>query len=167
MEIKEFELFFNDQYVPVLRYCHTIVKDMSAAEDIVQQAFAGIWQKKDTAIIISVKAYLYKSVYHASLDFLKHEKIKMKYRLANNNKIPPVVENMSGQKELQARIVEAIDSLPPLCGQIFRMNRLEQMKYHEIAEALDIPPKKVENQIGKALKILREALKDYLPLLII
>jgi RNA polymerase sigma-70 factor (ECF subfamily) len=57
--------------------------------------------------------------------------------------------------------------MPEQCGRIFRMSRFEQLRYQEIADQLGISVKTVENQMGKALKIAREHLSDYLPLLIL
>jgi RNA polymerase sigma-70 factor (ECF subfamily) len=68
-------------------------------------------------------------------------------------------------KELSVKIHEAIDSLPEQCGLIFRLNRFENKKYSEIASELGISVKTVENHMGKALKIMRERLKDYLPVI--
>jgi RNA polymerase sigma-70 factor (ECF subfamily) len=65
--------------------------------------------------------------------------------------------------ELEARIAEAIEKLPEQCRLIFRMSRFEELKYQEIANELQLSVKTVENQIGKALKILRQELAEYLP----
>lgn len=70
------------------------------------------------------------------------------------------------QNELQEQIHRAIESLPEQCRIIFKLSRFDELKYAEIAEHLGISIKTVENQMGKALKVMREKLKDYLPLLI-
>jgi RNA polymerase sigma-70 factor (ECF subfamily) len=167
--IKEFEQFFQEYYIPVLHYCGTIVKDMDDANDIVQQVFVSMWQKSEEINIhTSARAYLYKMVYNASLDFLKHEKIKLRHR-----KEAPEINNVTAfsdkaaENELEEKIELAIAELPERCGKIFRMSRLKNLKYREIATVLNISEKTVENQMGKALKILREALKDYLPILLL
>ncbi|WP_286742427.1 sigma-70 family RNA polymerase sigma factor, partial [Roseivirga sp. UBA1976] len=64
--------------------------------------------------------------------------------------------------ELQKRIDDALESLPPQCQRVFRMSREEGLKYHEIAEELGISKKTVEVHMGKALRILRDSLSDYL-----
>ena len=69
--------------------------------------------------------------------------------------------------ELETRILEAIETLPLQCRLIFKLSRFEEMKYAEIANQLNISVKTVENQMGKALKVMREKLKEYLPLLIL
>jgi RNA polymerase sigma-70 factor, ECF subfamily len=65
------------------------------------------------------------------------------------------------------RISRAIEKLPEQCRLIFRLSRFDEMKYAEIAAHLNISVKTVENQMGKALRILREELKEYLPLLLL
>jgi len=89
-----------------LAYSITIVKNKDDAEDIVQQAFISLWQKMDTIDFnISARAYLYKTVYHASLDFLKHKKITQKYEndtMKNGNAIMHVVP--VEEKELQRKL---------------------------------------------------------------
>ena len=68
--------------------------------------------------------------------------------------------------ELEEKIRGAIDSLPEKCREIFELNRFEGLKYSEIANKLDISVKTVENQMSKALKILREQLAKYMTILL-
>jgi RNA polymerase sigma-70 factor (ECF subfamily) len=69
-------------------------------------------------------------------------------------------------KELGREIRRALDSLPEQCGLVFRMNRFEEKKYSEIAAELNISVKTVETHMGKALKILRTKLSEYMHLLL-
>jgi RNA polymerase sigma-70 factor (ECF subfamily) len=76
------------------------------------------------------------------------------------------VESASGKlqlKELETRLQSALDDLPEQCRTIFQLSRFEELRYREIAEQLGLSLKTVENQMGKALKILREKLSDLLP----
>jgi len=68
--------------------------------------------------------------------------------------------------ELENKIQEAMEALPEQCRLVFKLSRFEELKYAEIAAQLSISIKTVENHMGKALKIMREQLKDYLPVLI-
>jgi RNA polymerase sigma-70 factor (ECF subfamily) len=68
--------------------------------------------------------------------------------------------------ELENDIQKAISELPPQCRTIFQMSRFEQLKYQQIADQLNISIKTVENQMGKALKVLRLKLVEYLPFLL-
>lgn len=158
--INTFEQFFVTFYKPVLRYCMSMVKYKDDAEDIVQQVFVSLWHKRRSIFIrVSPRAYLYKSVYHASLDFLRHEKIKKKYgeelvaaqAYAGHLEATPEID-------LEQKVEQAIERLPPACGRIFKMSRNDKLKYREIADSLGISEKTVEKQMVKALKLLRESL---------
>jgi RNA polymerase sigma-70 factor (ECF subfamily) len=70
-------------------------------------------------------------------------------------------------KELESKFREALNELPEQCRTVFQLSRFEDMKYREIADKLDISIKTVENHMGKALKVLRTKLIDFLPLLLI
>jgi RNA polymerase sigma-70 factor (ECF subfamily) len=74
---KSFEAFFRKYHAAALRYCQTIVMDRDEAEDIVQKVFVSLWRVKQSGFPDAEgRAYLYRSVYNASLDFLKHQKVK-------------------------------------------------------------------------------------------
>lgn len=162
------EKLFNDYYAAVLLYSISIVRDKDDAEDIVQRAFISLWRKIELMNYhLSARAYLYKSVYHASLDLLKHKKVRKRYEdeVKSNTQILHPIN--SKEKELHERIESAIDELPGQCRQIFKMSRTDKLRYKEIAATLNISEKTVENQMGKALKILRGTLKDYLPMILL
>ena len=69
--------------------------------------------------------------------------------------------------ELQSHLKTALSELPEQCRTIFQMSRFDELKYREIADKLDISVKTVENQMGKALKLLRIKLVEFLPLFIL
>ena len=164
--IYKLEKLFNENYAAVLLYSISIVRDKDDAEDIVQRAFISLWRKMDDGDFhLSARAYLYKSVYHSSLDLLKHKKVKKRYEDETKRKIVHSIN--SEEKELNNKIEYAINGLPEQCRKIFKMSRYDGLKYKQIATALTISEKTVENQMGKALKILRETLKDYLPVILL
>jgi RNA polymerase sigma-70 factor (ECF subfamily) len=166
-----FELMFRTYYQPLCNYACSTVKDMDDAQEIVQNTFFNIWNKKNSLDVrSSMKAYLYRAVHNDCLNRLKHAKVKRMYAEDQQAVMTRTSEDSSKQmqvKELNVLVNKAIDSLPEQCGHIFKLSRFESMKYSEIAEHLNISVKTVENHMGKALKILREQLTDYLPLLII
>lgn len=75
--------------------------------------------------------------------------------------------DLSIVNELQSLIQEAIDELPPSYRQAFTMHRFQNKTRQEIAEVLQVSIKTVDYRILQSLKILRERLKDYLPILAI
>jgi RNA polymerase sigma-70 factor, ECF subfamily len=166
-----FETVFKNHFKNLHIYAIALVKDETDAEEIVQQVFYRLWEKKaHLQIQTSVTAYLYKAVYNASLNFLKHQKVKTNYQLyavKNSQSTPTPAAEKIQLTELQNSLSKALNDLPPQCGLIFRMSRYDDLKYQQIATKLGLSVKTVENQMGKALKILREKLVDFLPLIII
>lgn len=170
-DITAFEMLFRTYYQPLCNYAYTFVQDRDEAEEIVQSTFLNVWEKRDNlSIHTGVKPYLYAMVRNASLNVLKHEKIKQQHvtmELAVAERSVESVTRTVMASELETKIYKAMDKLPEQCRLVFKLSRFEELKYSEIAEQLDISIKTVENQMGKALKIMRDQLKDYLPLLII
>lgn len=169
LDAAEYEIVFRQYYESLCHYANMLMKDMDAAEEVVQNTFVKLWEKKESLNIeSSLKSYLYKSVYHASLNEIKHQNVKNKYINMHNTEEPySDMQSASQVKDLEKRIEQALLKLPEQCRLIFQMSRFRQLKYREIADVLNISVKTVENQMGKALKIMRSNLADYLGILLI
>lgn len=169
--ITVFEMHFRTYYQPLCNYAYTFIQDKDEAEEIVQSSFLSFWEKRQTlAIHTSLKSYLYTMVRNACFNVIKHEKIKQKHaaeHLATGDTAHESVANTVLASELEQRIHEAMEQLPAQCRLIFKLSRFEELKYAEIADQLTLSVKTVENQMGKALRIMRDQLKEYLPLIII
>jgi RNA polymerase sigma-70 factor, ECF subfamily len=150
-------------------YAQAIVKDELMAEEMVQNVFFKLWKNKDSITITeSTAAYLYRSVYNESMNYLKHLKVKKTFQ-AHAARTMENINNAADKlklKELEVKLDQALKELPEQCRTIFQMSRFEELKYMEIAGRLGISVKTVENQMGKALKLLRLKLVDFLPVLI-
>lgn len=170
-DITAFEMLFRTYYQPLCSYAYSFLQDKEDAEEIVQSTFLLVWEKRDAlAIRTAVKPYLYAMVRNACLNVLKHEKIKQRYagdEIALADRGHDSVSHTVAGNELEYRIKIAMDELPEQCRMVFKLSRFEELKYSEIAEQLNISVKTVENHMGKALRIMREQLKDYLPLVIV
>ncbi|SKC76720.1 RNA polymerase sigma-70 factor [Ohtaekwangia koreensis] len=170
-DITAFEMLFRTHYQPLCNYAYTFVQDRDEAEEIVQSTFLSVWEKRENLEIrTAVKPYLYAMVRNACLNVLKHEKVKQQHAAVEMAVAEKSVESVTRTviaSELETRIYDAMEKLPQQCRLIFKLSRFEELKYSEIADQLDLSIKTVENQMGKALKIMREQLKDYLPLLIV
>jgi len=166
-----FEQVFKTHFKGLHAYACTILKDELYGEEIVQQVFFKLWDRADTISIAgSIAAYLYRAVHNESLNHLKHLKVKSNHQMHVAYSMKNVVESASKTlqaKELEKKIHAALNELPEQCRTVFQMSRFEEMKYREIADQLNISIKTVENQMGKALKILRVKLEEFLPLLFI
>jgi RNA polymerase sigma-70 factor (ECF subfamily) len=170
-DITAFEMLFRTFYQPLCNYAFTFVQDHDDAEEIVQSTFLMVWEKKEVLEIrTGVKPYLYAMVRNACLNVIKHEKVKQQHAAVEMVMGERSVESVTRTvmaSELEEKIYRAMEVLPEQCRLVFKLSRFEELKYAEIAAQLDISVKTVENHMGKALKIMREQLKDYLPILLV
>lgn len=166
-----FERLFKSHFSRLHAYACTLLRESHQAEEMVQNVFVKLYEKGDgIRIDTSVEAYLYRSVYYECLNHRKHLKVRRVYQAHAARQGEPVTgvpfAGASGTRELEARLRKAMNDLPEQCRTIFQLSRFESLKYREIAGVLDISVKTVENQMGKALRILRERLADFLPALL-
>jgi len=166
-----FEQVFKTHYKNLHSYAFTMLKDEDEAEEMVQQVFFKLWERSEHLSFSGpIAAYLYRAVHNESLNFIKHQKVKAGHQLhvaySMKNKSEQASPKMI-RKELENKFREALNELPEQCRTVFQLSRFEDMKYKEIADKLDISVKTVENHMGKALKLLRTKLVDFLPLLLI
>jgi len=159
---KAFEHLFKTYYTELCRFALKYVRNEIASEEIVQEVFINIWERRsELNINSSIKAYLYTAIRNRSFNYIKLQLPKEQKKTdvevlstfeANDN------EEELRMEDLKAYVSEAIETLPKKCKAIFVMSRNAGMTYKEIAEELEISVKTVENQIGLALKKLREQL---------
>lgn len=166
-----FQNCFHKFYRKLRVYAYTFVRDNEDAEEIVQQVFCRIWERKDQLRPEgSLQSFLYRSVYNESLSLLRHQKVRNTFQIYQTKHMEnqdPDVSHQILASELSNHIQRAIAELPEQCRTIFQMSRFEQLKYQQIADVMNISIKTVENQMGKALKVLRIKLVEFLPVLII
>jgi RNA polymerase sigma-70 factor (family 1) len=166
-----YEQLFRTYYPRLCGFAATLVTDREEAEEVVQTLFCRLWEQRDTLeVTTSVQAYLFRAVRNASLNHLKKVKIRDTYKAHN---LATMEQNHAFQpdhavhSELRQALEKAIAGLPEQCRIVFKMSRFEELKYKEIAEKLGISPKTVENQMGKALKVLRLQMVEFLSLVFI
>lgn len=160
------EALFSTYFPLVCKAIYRLVQDMATAEDLAQEVFIKIWNRRSQLNEVYFKAYLHRAAVNMALDHLD----KNKRRGGPHQELGPTQEALAASnaaptvhvKETKARIQQAIDQLPEKCREIFVLSRYEEMSYKEIAEALQISVKTVENQMITALKKLRISLKEYL-----
>ena len=136
--------------------------DRDAALDIVQDAFAKIWEHCSQIEFSKAKTYLFTSINNLFLNTVKHQKVVLAYakntpNLDRTNQNP---EYILEEEEFKVKLQNAIASLSEAQREVFLMNRIDGKKYREIAEELDISQKAVEKRMSGALKILKEQIEN-------
>lgn len=166
-----FETVFRAYYAQLCTYANSLLKDTSESEEVVQGIFIAFWEGRRTFDIhTSLKSYLYRAVHNTCLNRLKHFKVRQVYKdeyIHQNSEEACITEDMLGGSELSQQIAKAIEKLPPQCQTVFKLSRQQGLSYAEIAEQLEVSVKAVDKQIVRALRILREELRDYLPAILI
>lgn len=166
-----FEQVFKAYFKNLHAYACNILKNDATSEEVVQNVFFKLWSSKNNINVqSSLSAYLYRAVHNECMNHIKHGNVRKVYQMhaaytmqaAGNGH----ADNGHAQTELHQKLQEAMNDLPEQCRTIFQLSRFEDLKYREIAKVLGISIKTVENQMGKALRILRIKLADFLPLLI-
>lgn len=159
LDISGFEALFQVNYQALCASSYRIVQDKDIAEDIVQDVFYRLWEKRDRLVITSsLKAYLFQSTINQSLNYIKKYKNALKREdLYGSETMDDVndVEQAMALKEVNQRVEAAVKALPEACRMVFVLSRYDQLSYKEIASKLDISVKTVEGQMSKALKHLR------------
>jgi len=166
-----FEYFFRKYYKRLLGYSIEMLKDSVAAEEIVEDLFAHIWETRARIDLQgSPASYLFRTAHNFCLNYLKHKKVEDKYQsFAKQQLAFAELESTHNSfplstlidKEITAQLEHSIDKLPEQCKLIFRMSRLEGKKNHEIAEDLQISVNTVKTQLIRALERLRKDLKRH------
>ena len=142
---------------------------MDKARDIVQDVFVRMYTDRQTLeIVVSLKSYLFKSVYNACVNNINQLKVHSRHHDYLKQRLPLTIDNDKViEAELEDKIRITIESLPDRCRKIFQMSRYEGKRNKEIAETLGISIRTVETQISKALTILRANLTDFFPVLLL
>ena len=142
------------------------MNDHKMAQDVVQDVFTKLWDKRDSLSIDSnEKSYLFQAVKNRSLEVLRKQKIDQKVSTIDYKDLyvdGNEIDEQARKYMLKEFLYNSIRQLPPKCQDIFVMNKVNGLTYNEIALDLDISVKTVENQIGKAYRKLRELMEGRL-----
>lgn len=162
---------FDRYYKYLLVTAFRFIPDDERCKDLVQEVFYELWKRRASLELhTSLKSYLSRSVVNKALNEIKSRK---RFQWEEDDKYAEVdsgetdVHDKMEHAGLEAAIHAAIDALPEKCRIVFMLSRFENMSHKEIAEQLNISVKTIENQITKALRILREVVTQYGAMLIL
>lgn len=168
MEESLFCHLYKEHYEALCRYAYKITRDVQVAEDLVENLFTVLWEKKSLANYPS-RSYLFSAIYYASLNWLRHTKTVEKFiadrfvdYMEEGLLLQPSDEEKLYVEELNERMDVALKNLPQKCREIFELSRIRGLKNREIAEYLHISENTVEKQISIALKRLRMAIREWM-----
>jgi RNA polymerase sigma-70 factor, ECF subfamily len=163
--VDAFDLCFRRFYTPLVAFARSKTSTYDIAEEIVQNVFAELWERRESlSPKTEIKQYLFSVVKNDCYDYARHLKVEQKYLdyLTTHQDDSFNFFDTLVDEDFQKLINKVYQLLPEQCRNIFYMSRLEEMSYKDISQKLGISVKTVENQIGKALKLVRQHLdKSY------
>lgn len=157
-----FGRLFRRYYEQLCRYAAALLGDQQQAEDIVQDVFIYLWEHGEALDVkISLKAYLYVAVRHRALKILQKRVIEQKHlsRLTEFVEYLLSADYTADEEKEIDRIKTIMQELPQQCLKVFLMSCLEEKKYTEIAEELDISVNTVKTHITKAYRMIRQRVR--------
>ena len=152
-----FSKIFQKYYPALYQFAGRFVKDAQSAENIVQDVFVKLWTNRENCLITSsLKSYLYAATRNTALNFLSREKKQLSTEdlMSDRQDTTANPEEQIIKNEMIDGVHKAIEKLPDKCRSIYLMKRYDDLKYHEIAEILDISINTVKTQMKRALKSL-------------
>lgn len=160
-----FKELFDLYYPPLCIYANRYIDDMASCEDIVQEAFAQLWAKKEKIVITgSLRNYLVSTVKNLCIDYLRRTSSHRKYIDALPSAEDPrsdyAPDEIYTKAELEKMLEKALDSLPDTYRTVFEMNRIEGISYDEIAKTLNISVRTAKRYKEYARKTLENELKN-------
>ena len=165
----DFDSLYLSSYKALCAYAARYVS-VDEAEEIVQDTMLWLWDNWETiAPEKSVKALLFRIVHNKAVNCIKHNAVlsrvhqQIEQRLSGQFESP----NFYLDKELQQLFENALQRLPDNLREVFILSRVEQLSYKEIAQRLGINVKAVDNRLARTMRILRQELKNYLPILLL
>jgi len=161
-----FDTLFRATYGQLVGVTQSVVRDHAVAEEIVQDVLLELWRRREDLVVEdSLRAYLFRAARNRALNHLRHAAVERRgepYARGDASVLPRADARVSAS-EINVALKRAVAELPERCREIFELSRVHGLKYSEIAQTLGISIKTVEAQMGKALRLLREALAAWLP----
>jgi RNA polymerase sigma-70 factor (ECF subfamily) len=161
-DIDAFEALFREHYASLCRFAIRFVSDPARAEDLVQSVFTTLWVNRETwAVEHSARAYLFAAVRNAALNDRRSQAVRKEWAQAEEAALQterpdsPGADEILIRQETSTRLAQAIASLPERCRMVMELRWREQLSYAEIAEAMGISIKGVENQLARGIQRVR------------
>ncbi len=155
---------FDRHYPLLLQDVYRIVPDQDTCQDLAQEVFVELWRKRsELNIHTSLRAYLRRAAVNRALTYLKNQR-RLRFEgdewTDTADTSTADIRRKEEQETLEQALHRAIATLPEKCRIVFSLSRFEQFSHREIAEQLGISVKTIENQITKAMRMLRDALTN-------
>ncbi len=170
-DMEAFRKIYETFCDPLYRFASSYLKDEFESEEIVQDVFLKVWEKRaEVDVQKSFKSYLYRITVNKVFNELKHRVVRQKYEqqaMRTDHHTEETPESSIQFHELNEKLEQLLDELPAQQRTIFVMSRWKGHSNAEIAEQLNLSIRTVENQIYRATRFLKLHLNDNYPVKIL
>lgn len=159
-----FQAIYRRYWQPLFVVARKKLYTQENAEELIQDLFVDLWERRSTIQIEELKKYLFGAVKYKILNQIKSLLVKQKYENRNAPGFSDFdcrTEELLAYEELNLALEKGIAHLPDKTRQIFRLSRLENQSVRQISASLSIPERTVEYHIMQSLRTLRSHLKEY------
>ncbi len=161
--LEAFEEIYRRYWKKLYSMSYKRVQSREISEELVQDIFTSLWVGKDNTSIENLSGYLFSAIKYKVINHFARELSKKSY---TERQLAVVKEDNSTEEkvlldDLEGALQEAIGKLPAKRQQIFKLRRQENLSIKQVASQLGISEKTVENQYGKAMKMLKLNLKHF------
>ncbi len=155
-----FKALFDECADDLRNYVYYKCGDEEIANDIVQETFIKIWEKRTSINWSSVRGLLYTTASNLAKNHFKHEQVKLKFstgHMASNSTVE-TPQYVLEHQEFEHKLQTCLGQLPLPSREAFLLNRVDSKKYKEIAELLEVSVKAVEKRISIAIKLMMDCI---------
>lgn len=157
LTIQEFEHAFDMYYTNVRNFLYYKTSQAELAEDVAQDAFVKLWETRDNIDKSSIKAYVFTIANNLMINKMRRKQLKYRFLKLQVDKTDiQTPQYLMEMEEFDEKLQNALAKLPDGAREVFLMNRMDDLKYREIAEMLGLSMKAVEKRMSRALAILRQ-----------
>jgi RNA polymerase sigma-70 factor (family 1) len=157
----EFKELFDSHFDAVRNYIWYRSGNPELASDVAQEAFLKLWEKRPYADKTRLKSLLFKMAGDIFISHYRKKSAELKFKMNTTNGFEQLTpEEVLHYTELKKNYEKALAGMPENNRVVFLMNRMDNMKYKEIAEAIGIGVKAVEKRMSQALRFLKQEIKD-------
>jgi RNA polymerase sigma-70 factor (ECF subfamily) len=156
---EDFKRLFDEHFNKLRNYLYYRCGDAELATDVAQDVFLKLWEKQLNKRAEEIVGLLYKMAKDALISKYRHSQTEQAFKARPpDDESSQSPEEVIHYKELKKNYEKALGRMPERQREVFLMSRNDELKYHEIAQRLDLSIKAVEKRMKNALQFLREAL---------